>query len=164
MLQHCTILYINVPSTLYPRDPTWSNVVPSRVQLCTFNVSQCCMTNTISCNIVHTHSYHFLPGLHKSCDNGTFTWPEKISCHDLNVFLDAEDTGPKSFFHRLKMPSSRNATNWDNVLFARWQLQRRGKNPDVEPWLVDHAAGFAPTAMYNCSPCFIKGRRAESRT
>ena len=108
--------------------------------------------------------HKFIPGLHKEYDTGAFTWPTTIDCYDLTDLLDSEGPGPTSFFQSLKMPSSRNPTNWDNVLCARWHLQRRGKNPDTDPYVLDHAAGFEPTAMYNCSPCLIKGRRVAYRT
>jgi len=96
-------------------------------------------------------------GIKKSCDKGTFAFPEPIKMPSIEGFLE-----PKARkITMADLPAATNKTAHGNVKQALKELIAKGRDPLREPWIVD-CDSSAPRMKYtfDVTPCMTCSRAA----
>merc|ERR1719468_941385 len=99
----------------------------------------------------------YMVGIKKSCDKGTFTFPEPVKMPSIESFLDPRKRKPTME----DLPPESNTTAHGNVKRALEELIAKGHDPFRESWVVDIDSSAARMQYkFDCTPCMTCSRAA----
>lgn len=99
----------------------------------------------------------YMVGIRKDHDVGTFSFPEKIPCPSIELFLDAK----KKSENPAVLPPASQTTARNNVIFWNRKLQKSGVNPAQKTYIMDiDSSSGRSKAVKGVTPCFTCSRAA----
>jgi len=111
--------------------------------------------NTNQHGIPHNRVRWYCVGIHKDFDDGSFRFPEPITCQSIELFLEERD--PKLAAKGL--PPRTQITAHNNVRKELKILQRAGKDPLKRSHIIDaDSSPYRYKSMDGMSPCITTAR------
>jgi len=97
----------------------------------------------------------YIVGIKKSCDDGSFTFPEPVPRPSIELFLEPRTKRPSS----LDLPPESQGTARTNVKQAIEELYAKGRNPLKEPFIIDcDSSPYRMKYVEDVSPCLTCSR------
>jgi len=132
----------------------FEDIMASLRSLREYNV-QAKLLNTRDHGVPQNRLRIYFIGIKKSVDRGTFEFPEALTPVSIERFLQARRGRPKAS----ALPPRSQGTARDNVVRALKELQAKGRDPFLEPWVVDCDSTRKRMAyFFNHTPCMTCGR------
>jgi len=99
----------------------------------------------------------YIVGIKKSCDNGTFSFPQPVEKPPIEAFLEPQRAKPSSAM----LPPRSQGTARANVVRALKELREQGRDPLSEPWIIDcDSSGPRMKYVFDVTPCMTCSRAA----
>lgn len=99
----------------------------------------------------------YMVGIKKSCDKGTFTFPEPLKTPSIESFLQPRKRKPTME----DLPSESNGTAYSNVKRCLEELMAKGHDPFKEPWILDcDSSPHRSQYKLGVTPCLTCSRAA----
>jgi DNA (cytosine-5)-methyltransferase 1 len=113
--------------------------------------------NTKEHGVPHNRNRWYCVGILKEFDDGSFSFPERIKCPPMELFL--EKRNPKVVATGLPLKTATTAVR--NVKTALRTLKREGSDPLKDPFIVDcDSSSYRFGWIEGVTPCMTVGRAA----